>query len=121
VYILDSEHKAKDGEKLVRRKIIAKKIKRDDGDYDVWCAYCGTHFVARRKDATFCSDRCRMAYGRQDDSEHLAIEAMNAINMLKRDVTTRDSVAYKALLIIGRDLAAFIKSIPEGENNEKRG
>ena len=58
---------------------LTERIKIDDWTYIVTCVQCGKEFESRRNDASFCSARHRVAFGKEPQKK------LNALQYLKDD------------------------------------
>lgn len=77
-----------------------ERYKIDDWTYEVTCLQCGKKFESRRNDATFCSAKHRVAFGKEPQKRLNALKSIKddghrLINMAEK--YKRDNEVFEAM------------------------
>lgn len=87
------------------------RIHQGDGDWSIQCVQCGQYFEAKRSDASFCSTKCRVAYGREAEKLKNHIEWLNRIAsevLQKSRKYKKVKDVYEATVQLQKDISAAV-------------
>jgi len=94
------------------------RTKFDDRDYSVVCFQCGETFEATRSDASFCSAKCRVAYGREPQKLQNAIDDLEAVELRIAYLTEKykhNTKMFEAVKSLAVTVNAAVRSFERGQ------
>src|SRR4051812_4371465 len=93
------------------------RTKFGDRDYSVICFNCGDTFEATRSDASFCSAKCRVAYGRRPAQRLKALDEMESMRLRIKELQHKYSSDADVLKKIQQIQSAAFHAIETIEQN----